>query len=374
MNLEKISDEELRDCLQKSMTMESIAKKYDVSLRNLYARKAKLIKKGWSPEHDWNKQVPDGYKIKGVSTLYVNGQVRAQWVKSKEDYEKQQELIKEYITALNENLLKIEPKKFLLNCNNNLLACYPLGDPHIGMLAWAEECGDNWDLKIAERVFCAAADYLIKSSPSCSECLLINLGDFFHTDNMQAITSRSGHSLDVDGRYAKMMRVGIKIIRQMIESALEHHEKVRVINVIGNHDDIGAQWLTAALANIYENESRFSIDENASPFHYYRFGKVLIGTHHGHTCKMDRLPLVMATDRNKDWGETEFRYWLTGHIHQDKVLDPGGCKIESFRTLAGKDSFASWGGWRSGQDSKAIIYHKDYGEVYRNTANIAMFL
>ena len=80
----------------------------------------------------------------------------------------------------------------------------------------------------------------------------------------------------------------------------------------------------------------------------------------------------MATDRAKDWGETEYRYWATGHIHHDTLKEYPGVKVESFRTIAAKDAYATWNGYRSGQDSKAIVYHKDFGEVERHTVNLRM--
>jgi hypothetical protein len=98
------------------------------------------------------------------------------------------------------------------------------------------------------------------------------------------------------------------------------------------------------------------------------------GVHHGHTCKADKLPLVMATDKPKEWGQSEYRYWLTGHIHHDTRKEYSGCTVESFRTLAAKDAYAYSGGYRAGQDSKALVIHKDYGEVERHTINIAQVL
>jgi hypothetical protein len=44
-----------------------------------------------------------------------------------------------------------------------------------------------------------------------------------------------------------MVETGIKIMIQMINSALEHHKSVKVITIIGNHDDTGAMFLQAAL-------------------------------------------------------------------------------------------------------------------------------
>jgi hypothetical protein len=189
---------------------------------------------------------------------------------------------------------------------------------------------------------------------------------------MEGITSRSGHSLDTDGRFAKMVRVGIKIMRQMIDSALSHHQSVRVINATGNHDDTSSIFLSVALANMYENEPRVTVDDSPTPFHYVEWGQCMFGVHHGHSCKSDRLPGVMAADQPEMWGRTKHRYWYTGHIHHDTKKEHAGVTCESFRTIAAKDAYATWGGYRSGQDSKCIVLHKDYGEVERHTVNLGM--
>lgn len=335
--------------------------------------KAKAARQGDSPEHDMTRTVPDGYHVKGTSTLYdEDGKPRMQWVKSSIDHERQAEILKEALNAMAEDLPRIPPTVKPSLIHDDLMAVYPLGDPHIGVLSWGDETGQDWDLAIAEEKFCAVFDRLVKTAPPCRQAVIVNLGDYFHVDNMAGVTERSGHSLDTDGRFGKMIRVGIKIMRQMIQSALGHHESVRVINVKGNHDDTGALFLTAALLNTYENEPRLTVDESPSAFHYIQHGKVLIGTHHGHTCKMQNLPGVMAAERPKEWGDTTHRYWLTGHIHHDSMKEYAGCKVESFRTLAARDAYAAHAGYLSGQDSKCLVMHSEHGEIERHTVNISM--
>ncbi|CAB5155775.1 hypothetical protein UFOVP150_28 [uncultured Caudovirales phage] len=331
---------------------------------------------GKDPENNLDSAVPAGHFVTGISRMTKEPDGSLLWTKTNIAKEKQLELMKEAIKALTDDVPRVEKRKTLsgkelAKYNDDLMAVYPLGDPHIGMMAWGEECGEDWDLKISEAKFTEVFDRLVRTAPHCKQAVILNLGDFFHADNTEGVTQRSGHHLDLDGRYSKMIRVGMKIMRRMIESALEIHGTVRVINVIGNHDDTGAMFLSVALANIYENEPRVIIDISPAPFHYVRFGKVLIGAHHGHTCKADRLPGVMAADRARDWGETEHRYWMTGHIHHDTLKEYPGVKVESFRTLAAKDAYAAWGGYRSGQDSKCIVMHNEYGEVERHTVNIA---
>ena len=55
--------------------------------------KAKAQRRGYSPDHDWRNPVPDGHKIKGVSTFYdEDGVPIRQWVKSQTDEQRQFEI------------------------------------------------------------------------------------------------------------------------------------------------------------------------------------------------------------------------------------------------------------------------------------------
>ena len=318
--------------------------------------------------------VPDGYMAKGVSTLVgPDGQVKAQWVKTTADMERQREMQLATLDAMAAELPRIAPRKAKGAWVTDLLTVYPIGDPHVGMYSWSAETGDDWDLAIAERTHCEAMAALVEASPATESAVIVNLGDLFHYDSLAAVTPRSGHMLDADGRYAKMIAVGVKIMRQCIESALGKHKTVHVINAPGNHDETGALWLSVALANVYEREPRVTIDTNPSLFAYHRFGKVLIGVHHGHSCKPDKLPGVMAADRAKDWGDTEHRHWLIGHIHHESRKEFAGVTVESFGTLAAKDAYATNGGWRSGRAMQSIVYHAEHGEVARSRVHAAMF-
>jgi UDP-2,3-diacylglucosamine pyrophosphatase LpxH len=342
--------------------------------KSVQSVKKRAAKAGYSPEHDMTRTVPDGFLVRGVSTMYdKNGRIAAQWVKSAIDRERQEAIMREAFEAMAEALPRVEPRpEPSTDFDSKLMACYPIGDAHIGMLSWPEETGEDWNLEIAERMHCTAMAHLVEAAPRSEDAVIINLGDWFHSDNLEGVTTRSGHVLDMDSRYAKMARVGIKIMRQCIDSALKKHKRVRVINAVGNHDDTGALMLSICLANVYENEPRVHIETSPSAFHYFRHGKCLVGIHHGHSTKADRLPGVMATDRAKDWGESEYRYWWTGHVHHQSLKDYAGVTVESFRVLAAKDAYAHWGGYRAPRDMKCIVLHSEFGEVARNTVNPQM--
>jgi hypothetical protein len=309
--------------------------------------------------------------VKGTSTLYdAQGNVTLKWVKTDNKFDV--EKVKEWITELAADLPRAAKTEKRQDYSSDTLTVIPLGDPHIGMYAWAAETGNHFDLDIATTDLCNAVDRLVKATPSSKECLIANLGDYFHADTQAGVTLRSNHKLDTDTRWAKVLMAGLKAMRQCIASALEHHEKVTVINAIGNHDDHSSMFLTIALSNIYENEPRLKIIDTPTITHYYEFGENLIGVHHGHTIKPDKLPLLMATERPSEWSRCKYRLWLCGHLHQDILREYNGVRVETFRTLAGRDAWAASMGYQSGRDMKALILHKRFGEVARHIVSVDM--
>jgi hypothetical protein len=239
------------------------------------------------------------------------------------------------------------------------------------MLSWKEETGENQDVEIARRLIECAADRLIAGADNSRYCVIANLGDFFHFDNDDSRTKRSGNSLDVDGRWSKVVRVGVHALRYFIAKALTKHEHVTVINSIGNHDDQTSLMLALILEPYYENEPRVTIETSPSSFHYHRFGNNFLGFHHGHQTPMRELPQLMATDRRKEWGECEYCMWLTGHIHHESK-EYKGCLVESFRTLAAKDAWHTAEGYRALRDIQSITFHCRYGEVGRQRVSLKM--
>lgn len=256
--------------------------------------------------------------------------------------------------------------------NSDLCAVYPMGDPHFGMYAWAAEAGEDFDLAIAERITYRAIDELVAAAPPAREAVILELGDFFHSDNSQNRTEASGHALDVDTRWARVLAIGLRAMVYVIKAALRKHARVTVRIVQGNHDTHSSSALALALDAHFRNERRVSIDLSPAPRWYYRFGRVLIGATHGHQCRPKNLPAAMASERSRDWGETEFRYFHFGHVHHKTVTEHPGCITESFRTLAPRDAWHAGQGYSAGRDMQCITYHRKYGERVRHTCPVQL--
>jgi len=332
--------------------------------------------RGYSPDHDMNKPVPDGFVVSGVSTYYNDdGIATGQWVKSKLTEESRLIALNEAIKeAVSDYEGKAKPTKLIKQKAHadDVMVAIPIGDPHIGMYAWAEESGENFDTQIARDDLLNASRKLLEATPNAERALICNLGDFFHADNQSNQTSRSGHSLDVDSRWSRVLKLGCMIMVDMIQLALNKYPKVEVINAIGNHDDHSSVMLSAFLAAYFTQEPRVKIQPTVSKFNYVQFGKCLIGVTHGDTVKHADLGELMATDKAEEWGATEHRMWFVGHIHHSRKTELRGCTVESFRTLAAKDAWHASKGYRSGRDLNALVLHKEFGEVARYRCDIRM--
>jgi hypothetical protein len=313
----------------------------------------------------------DGFHVRGVSTLYdAQGDVKATWVKSQVDSERQEQIVREtiadFVSAIKPAKATYTPKR----TNSDLCVAYCIGDAHLGLYSWGAETGADFDLQIAQRDLMAAADRLVSATPTSDEAIIVQLGDFYHADDSKNETPNSGNKLDVDSRFPKVIRAGISTMRYMIDRALEKHKLVRVRNVAGNHDPHSSITLTEALIGYYSKEPRVIVEDSPKAFFVFRFGSNLIGITHGHTGKPDRMPGILAVDGQKHWSECEFRYVWHGHIHNKKVFEEMGVIVESFRTLAAKDAWHAEAGYRAGREMQAIVLHKDFGEVERHTAGI----
>lgn len=345
------------------------------TIRNaVMAAEKNAASKGYSPRHDMTHAVPSPFVVKGISTLYdQDGKVAAQWVKTKLDESQAEAVIREFVSQMVEDARGLSPLVSAPKVTNaDLLAVYPLGDPHMGMYAWAKECGEDFDLEIAERQTLGAVDSLVASAPPAKTAIILPLGDIFHADDQTNRTPGHGHQLDVDSRYPKVINVGIQVFRRAILRALEKHEKVIFRAEPGNHDPHAKWALAFALAAYFENNKRVEIDLSPSKFWFYKFGKVLIGSTHGDTVKHESLPGVMAADQPESWGASKHRYWYTGHVHHTAVKEFPGVVCEAFRTLAAKDAFAAGHGYRAGRDMRCIVHHKDFGEIARHRCDISM--
>jgi UDP-2,3-diacylglucosamine pyrophosphatase LpxH len=367
MSVRVVTDEQIREAMLTGVSMNALAKATGVNRRTLDRRKAALVKKGYSPEHGMIHEAPDGFYVKGVSTMHKTPEGLPQWVKTNIDHERQLELMQEAIANITSEVRPVDKVEYTgIAATDKLFSVFPIGDPHIGLLTWAKEVNTDWDINIADRVYRKVFQRLLSMMPVTNEAVLINTGDFFHADNVQGETARSGHRLNLDGRHGKWIDAGIAVIRMFVETLLARYEKVHYVNVTGNHDDILGRFMGSFVENMYQANPRITCQKGDNPFQYLIRGKVLLGFAHGHTTKLARLPGKMADDVPELWGRSIYRHWITGHVHHNQFVqfkEHPGCSVESVGIIPPKDAYSHGGAYGARRGTQGLIFDAEHGEL-----------
>lgn len=340
--------------------------------RALHALEAKAAKAGYAPQHDMTQPAAPGFAVKGTSTLYKDGEVQIQWVKTQADRAQLEAMLNEVVSAMGETIKREKAVPAPKHGIEALLNQYTITDYHLGMLAWGEETGEDWDTDIAEDLIVKWFAAGIKASPKAQTAIFAQLADFLHWDGMDAVTPASKHLLDADTRFQKVVRVAIRVLRRIIRMLLEKYPHVHLIMAEGNHDPASSIWLRELFAALYEDEPRITIDTSPDPYYCYEHGNTSLFYHHGHKRKPTNIDDVFVAKFREVFGRTKHSYAHMGHLHHVDVKETNLMIVEQHRTLAANDAYASRGGWMSGRDAKIITYHKEHGEVGRITINPEM--
>ena len=323
------------------------------------AVRSKAALAGYSPDHDLTRPVAPGQKLRGASTLYRRGEPEPvlQWVKSSADDAQREAIIREVIASLMDDVPRTGPALFDGPTETSLCNVYTLTDSHVGALCWHREGGADWDLKIAEATLVGCFERMIQASPAADMCVVAQLGDFLHQDSMLPVTPTSGHVLDADGRFSKVVAVAIRVLRTVVNLALTKHRRVVVLMAEGNHDTASSVWLRA----LFEREPRVEVIDSPLPYYVHQHGSTMIGWHHGHLKKPDQLPLLFAAQFPTVWGGTTKRYIHCGHRHHVEEKEHSGVHVIQHPTLAARDAYAARGGWIADRTVTAVTYHDRFG-------------
>jgi hypothetical protein len=238
-------------------------------------------------------------------------------------------------------------------------------DNHFGKMAWSKETGGrNYDTPIAAKTFLRALNTLLDRAKvyNYDKIIFIVGNDLLNSDDEQGRTTK-GTFVSTDGRYQKTFLTVRKTITEAIET-MRLVAPVEVVLVPGNHDNLGVWHLGDSLECLYENTEDVTIRNEPTAFKTVRFGKVLLGFCHGDKGKREDYPLLLATERSKDFGETLFREVHTGHNHQTKTQEWHGVRVRILPSLSPADAWHAENGFIGQQrNAEAFVWNSKEGLI-----------
>lgn len=229
------------------------------------------------------------------------------------------EFMEEHIKPLPKPSIKLLRKK--RNDGEGYLVCWGIWDAHLGMYAFAEEAGEDYDIKIATRRVKNSVDDMIgELSMYKIERVVMPIGnDYLHFDSMKHETA-AGTSLDFDTRYTRVFREGFNCQVYAVERALEICDDIWLPYVPGNHDTTSSYHLVHALAQYFRNDPRVKMDDRMIPRKYVVHGQTGICFAHGKDVADNTYPLIFGDEMRRDfpheWMNVRYKEVQIGHRHQ----------------------------------------------------------
>lgn len=181
------------------------------------------------------------------------------------------------------------------------------------------------------------------------------LGDLFHSSQMQASQTLKGTLLD-EVNMVDAVEDAKTYFDFLITNAIKNSNKVIVKQMAGNHSGNLEYMFMEYLKAKYP---QIEVDNNIKYRYAYLLGHVGIMLAHGDYAQKD-LPMLFANEYKEVWSLSENRFIHKGHYHKEKTVDDGGVLSQQFGTLKPNDKYEISNGWTL---SKKTMYALEYSDT-----------
>lgn len=264
--------------------------------------------------------------------------------------------------------------------NQDLLGVINLYDAHLDKIPLKSTCGVESTLEKNLEIFHRTVDKIInKSKLEKINTVILPLGnDLFHTNGFDSKTKK-GTELEYFGSPEEAYYAISDAVVETVLKLKAHFAKVEVLMIKGNHDEDKVTTLGYWLEKMFKSIKNVNIDRMRNQRKYYQFGENLLGFAHGdkEKRKIQQLPLFMAQEEPKMWGNTTYRKMFLGDLHHGfeyqflKTKDQPGVEVEYLRSVGTTDTWHQDFGWIGVPKTGYLqIFHRTEGEITRHKFNV----
>lgn len=230
----------------------------------------------------------------------------------------------EFIEALKEEVKPINIRQVNFGKNNVIIA---LSDMHFG-----ETKMQDLQDKLVEITQTLKKGY--------NKVVIMNAGDFFHSDDMFSSRTISGTVLDTVDMVGAVNDA--KAFMDIVfKSAFENSNEVEYQYVAGNHSSF-EYFFNEYLIVKYPEAKIVQHNELSTAF---MLDNVLIALAHGHKIKKNNLSQVISYEYRELWGKASEVHCFTGHYHQLESQSLNGVIVHQLGTPKKADTYERQNGW-----------------------------
>lgn len=301
----------------------------------------------------WDKET-----IKGMSLFFRNPDA----VKA------EKESLEQFFARIAKHAPKY-PRTRLKKVTDGHLKLIDLADVHIGKYAVGRDGKTSYDVNLAVERSHQAVEQLLKQSQGFpTEKFLFPIGnDILHVDG-GANTTTKGTRQDVNGMWWEAYDAAFAMYVAVLER-LAAIAPVEVVYNRSNHDDTLGYPIAKGLQAWFRRTKRITFTITRNDREYVTYGRHMIGLQHGDGAKLKDLPLLMAAEEPKMWGDTLYRHVICHHIHHWKKHqflmgeDMPGVTVQYMRSPSAADDYHQKHGYVGAPEAiDAFVFHPEYGQ------------
>lgn len=329
---------------------------------------AVLDKLGWNSENwevgkfglsNWQQHT----RSEGTKNLYsVKMEIKPRNVLTPEQ---QIDAIKEVLEEMQFDKYEFEPTPMIDGLNEDVFTSLPITDFHWNAYIDELSAGVKWNRRISKGLYEDLIEQTIVDQQSVNaHKLVFPIGnDFLNIDGSTYATTRGTQQVS-DGSFKEGYKGAMEMHIKAINTFKEHYNEIELMMVESNHSQDSDFTMYLALKQLYENEPKVVARDNYEPTQVVRWGKTMVVYNHGDT-RLAKNCGTLAHMFSKDYGQTDHRYLVLGHIHNGKEhWEDSGFNVHSLPTLFPSNEWAKKNGFVSSQRKQVIQhYHKEFGLI-----------
>lgn len=253
-------------------------------------------------------------------------------------------------------------------------------DVHLGMRCYKPAADNSWSIDEAKDAFMATVEELLGRSRHFGpfeEVVAVIGNDYLHADHVFHTTTAGTPQPEMEAIHHVFVE-GQRLMMWYIERLRSVGVHIKVVSIPGNHDRFTSFTMARIIQAYYEGADAkdVSVEADASPYKFWKYGVNLIGFEHGHSVKPVRMAALMANEtRLKGWQDARYCEWHVGDQHRKgsskpMMLEEQGVSVEYLPALTPPNEWhrlKSYNWQKRG--AMAFIYDHSQGPIARLQVN-----
>lgn len=265
------------------------------------------------------------------------------------------------------------PRIAYVKPKGDMMAEVNIADLHLGKLCWHGDTAEDYDYKIARRIFGEIVAEIceeLKAQP-IEKILFIAANDFFNSDTPMKTTT-AGTPQDTDIRWQKLYKVGVAMLMDAV-LALADIAPVEVLYTASNHDLTTMYHALCHLSDCRQiDPERVTVDTDAHARKYRLYGNTLIGFSHGDTERRQKrsalgaLGALPPLEARELWAQAKYCEVHAAHLHCEQALDEvNGVIVRRISSPTASDTWHTESAYIGAvRKAQTFIYDREYGLIH----------